>query len=146
MPSADNTCRYKIEREHQTTLDPSRLQSGLSGLWRLYKIISKFRVGQIGILGSNNVDLVTMKLIIAGASGFVGTELVRRSISISAFISVIALARRTVPSPKRLYSGSDVSKLRSVVVKDYDEYSPEVLKELANADACIWTGQWILGS
>jgi len=80
-----------------------------------------------------------MKLIIAGASGFVGSELVRRSISMPAFTTVVALARCTVSSPERPYPGSDVSKLKSVVVKDYDEYPEEVVKELANADACIWT-------
>lgn len=75
-----------------------------------------------------------MKLIVAGATGFVATEVIRQSLKSTAITSVIALARRSVPIP----DGSDGSKLKSVVVKDFLNYSEEDKKQLAGADACIW--------
>lgn len=79
-----------------------------------------------------------MKLIVAGASGFVGTEVIRRSLSLPQITSVIALARRPVSAPKNLGPDADTSKLQSVVVKDYDEYPEDVKKVFVDADACIW--------
>ncbi|MCJ1399425.1 hypothetical protein MMC11_002627 [Xylographa trunciseda] len=80
-----------------------------------------------------------MKLIIAGASGFVGTELVRQSLSIPEITSVIALARRHIPTPSNLGKSADTSKFHSVVIDNYDTYTDDVMKRLAGADACIWT-------
>ncbi|KAI0900667.1 NAD(P)-binding protein [Annulohypoxylon nitens] len=80
-----------------------------------------------------------MKLIVSGATGFVAKEVIRQSLSISEITSVIALARKPVSAPEKLPEGADVSKLRSVVVKDYDQYPEDVRKEFAGASACIWT-------
>lgn len=79
-----------------------------------------------------------MQLIVAGASGFLGRELIRQSLYLPTITSVIALARRQVTPPEGLGADADPSKLRSVVIKDYDEFPDEVLKQLTNADACIW--------
>ncbi len=79
-----------------------------------------------------------MKLIVTGASGFVGSEVIRQSLRNPNITSVIALARRPVPIPSNLGHGADSSKLHSVTVKDYDTYPDEVKKEFAGADACIW--------
>lgn len=79
-----------------------------------------------------------MQLIVTGASGFLGKEVIRQSLYVPKITSVIALARRQVAPPDGLGSDADPSKLKSVVIKDYDEYPPEVLKEFANADGCIW--------
>ncbi|KAI1444283.1 NAD(P)-binding protein [Annulohypoxylon stygium] len=80
-----------------------------------------------------------MKLIVSGATGFVAKEVIRQSLSISEITSIIALARKPVSAPEKLPEGADVSKLRSVVVKDYDQYPEDVRKEFAGASACIWT-------
>ncbi|KAI0884915.1 NAD(P)-binding protein [Annulohypoxylon maeteangense] len=80
-----------------------------------------------------------MKLIISGATGFVAKEVIRQSLSRSEITSVVALARKPIAIPEKLADGADPSKLRSVVVKDYDHYSEEVKKEFAGASACIWT-------
>jgi uncharacterized protein YbjT (DUF2867 family) len=77
-----------------------------------------------------------MKLIIAGATGLVGTEIVKQSLQIREITSVIALARR----PVKIDDGIDSSKMKSVLVKDYGEYPDEVKAEFAGADACIWYG------
>lgn len=79
-----------------------------------------------------------MKLIIAGASGYVATEVIRRSLSLPQITSIIALARRPVSAPDNLGPGADVSKLHSAVVKDYDAYPDDVKEQFADADACIW--------
>lgn len=79
-----------------------------------------------------------MKLIISGATGFVAKEVVRQSLSRSEITSVIALARKPVPIPENLADGADTSKLKCVVVDDYEHYSEETKKEFAGAAACIW--------
>ncbi|MCJ1451528.1 hypothetical protein MMC28_001867 [Mycoblastus sanguinarius] len=80
-----------------------------------------------------------MKLIVAGASGFVATEVIRQSLSIPKFTSVIAIARRPVSTPSNLSQGADASKLHSVVLDNYCSYPDDVNKQLAGANAYIWT-------
>ncbi|CAJ2510899.1 Uu.00g065240.m01.CDS01 [Anthostomella pinea] len=80
-----------------------------------------------------------MKLIVAGATGFVGKEVIRQSLSRHEITSVVAVARKPVSAPDNLDAGADPSKLRSVVVRDYDDYSEEVKRDFADAGACIWT-------
>ncbi|KIM96698.1 hypothetical protein OIDMADRAFT_131398 [Oidiodendron maius Zn] len=78
-----------------------------------------------------------MKLIVAGATGFVGKEVIRLSLKRPDITTVIALSRTPV-SPV-LEDGTDVSKLRNVIIKDYGDYPDSVKNDLAGADACIWT-------
>ncbi|KAH9907826.1 NAD(P)-binding protein [Xylariomycetidae sp. FL2044] len=80
-----------------------------------------------------------MKLIITGGTGYIAKEVIRRSLSQAEITSVVAVARKPVPVPDGLETGADPSKLKSVTVQDYTEYSDEVKKEFAGADACIWT-------
>jgi Acetylglutamate semialdehyde dehydrogenase len=79
-----------------------------------------------------------MKLIIAGATGFVGTELIRQALSNPRVTSILALARRTTPIPQNTAPGADPSKLKSIVCDNFEDYSEGVKKELSGADACIW--------
>ncbi len=73
-----------------------------------------------------------MKIIVAGATGHVASEVIRQAAQMPAITSIIALARRPLatqePNPK----------VNSVVIQDYAEYPESVKKELAGADACIW--------
>ncbi|KAK0665315.1 hypothetical protein QBC41DRAFT_328100 [Cercophora samala] len=84
-----------------------------------------------------------MKLIIAGSTGFVATELIRQSLSNPLITSLIALGRKPSPppNPSTLLPNADLSKLKSVVLDDFDcaDYPDNVKSDLANADACIWT-------
>jgi len=77
-----------------------------------------------------------MKLIIAGSTGLVGTELIAQAIKTPAVTPLIALSRRETAVPSD--AGDNASKLKSVVCKDFSNYSEDVKKELAGADACIW--------
>lgn len=79
-----------------------------------------------------------MKLIIAGATGFVATELIRQALSQPKITSIVALARRTTNVPENLEQGADAAKLKSVVCEDFSNYPESVKKELAGADACVW--------
>ncbi|KAJ5210898.1 hypothetical protein N7491_010713 [Penicillium cf. griseofulvum] len=76
-----------------------------------------------------------MKLIVAGATGLLGTEVVRQSLQLHEITEIVALAR----NPVQLDEGIDSSKLRSVLTRDYGEYPDNVKAEFARADACIWT-------
>ncbi|KAK3990802.1 NAD(P)-binding Rossmann-fold containing protein [Cladorrhinum sp. PSN332] len=80
-----------------------------------------------------------MKLIIAGSTGYVGTELVRQALSNPSISAVLALGRRETPIPSNLGPGADKSKLKSVICGDFENYSDDVKKQLSGADACIWT-------
>lgn len=75
-----------------------------------------------------------MKLIVAGSTGFVGTEVVRQALSHPAVTSVVALARRATPVPPDV----NASKLKSTICEDFEHYSDSVKADLAGADACIW--------
>ncbi|KAI1506468.1 putative nucleoside-diphosphate-sugar epimerase [Biscogniauxia marginata] len=80
-----------------------------------------------------------MKLIVSGATGFVGKEVIRQSLSRREITSVVALARKPAPAPEDLGDDGDPSKLKSVVVIDYEDYPDEVKREFSGASACIWT-------
>lgn len=77
-----------------------------------------------------------MKLIVAGSTGFVATEVIRQAIANPAITSIIALARRETAIPQN--AGSNTSKFKSVVCEDFSSYPENVKKELAGANACIW--------
>lgn len=79
-----------------------------------------------------------MKLIVAGATGFVGMEVIRLSLERPDITSVIALSRTPISPSQQPKEGAAVSKLRNVIVKDYGDYPDNVKKEFAGADACIW--------
>lgn len=79
-----------------------------------------------------------MKIIVAGSTGFVATEVIRQALSNPAITSIVALGRRTVEVPQNAGPGADASKLKSIVSDNFENYSESVKKELSGADACIW--------
>ena len=81
-----------------------------------------------------------MKLIVAGATGLVGSEIIRQCLQINEITQVIALARK----PVHVEGKDPTSKLKSVVIRDYGEYSADVKAEFAGADACIWYASILL--
>ena len=75
-----------------------------------------------------------MKLIVAGATGFVGTETTLQALKVPKITTVVALSRR----PLELREGIDTSKLTNIVLDDFDRYPEDAKKDLADADACVW--------
>lgn len=82
-----------------------------------------------------------MKIIVSGATGLVGTEVIRQCLSHPKITSVVALSRRPVVVPENAGKDADVSKLQSVILKDFTKYPDDVKAQLADADGCIWYGQ-----
>ncbi|KAJ1326129.1 NAD(P)H-binding protein [Microdochium nivale] len=81
-----------------------------------------------------------MKLIVSGATGFVGREVIRQSLANPRIDAVVAVARKPVSfTDAELLPGSDASKLVNATIADYGEYPPDVTAKFADADACIWT-------
>jgi nucleoside-diphosphate-sugar epimerase len=79
-----------------------------------------------------------MKIIVAGSTGFVATEVIRQALSNPAITSIAALGRRATPVPKNAGPDADPAKLKSVVCDNFESYTESVKKDLAGADACIW--------
>ncbi|KXX79209.1 hypothetical protein MMYC01_203694 [Madurella mycetomatis] len=81
-----------------------------------------------------------MKLIVAGSTGFVATEIIRQALENPTITSIVAIGRRPATEPQNLAPNADITKLKSVILDDFDnEYPESVKEELSGADACIWT-------
>ncbi|EPE26253.1 NAD(P)-binding Rossmann-fold containing protein [Glarea lozoyensis ATCC 20868] len=75
-----------------------------------------------------------MKLIVAGATGFVGSEVVAQAIAHKSITSVIALSRRPLSEPPFNHP-----KVKVVVLEDFEKgYTPEVIEQLKGAEGCCW--------
>jgi uncharacterized protein YbjT (DUF2867 family) len=79
-----------------------------------------------------------MKIIVAGSTGFVATEVIRQALSNPAITSIVALARRVTDVPQKLSPSANTAKFKSVVCENFENYPESVKRELAGADACIW--------
>ncbi|KAK5723763.1 hypothetical protein LTR15_005463 [Elasticomyces elasticus] len=75
-----------------------------------------------------------MKIILTGSTGFIGSALLSRCLSLPTITSVVVLSRRPLPSPPRDLE----NKLRVVIQPDFLHYPPELLSQLGGAEACIW--------
>lgn len=75
-----------------------------------------------------------MKLIVGGATGFVGTETTLRALAHPSITSVVALTRR----PLELPNEANASKLTNIILDDFSHYPDSAKEQLADADACIW--------
>ena len=72
-----------------------------------------------------------MKLIIVGATGYIGAGILRQALTFSDVTSVIAVTRRPLEQT--------AAKLQNVIVPDYGTYSTAAKKAFSGAGACIWT-------
>ncbi|KAI0809783.1 hypothetical protein GGR55DRAFT_679614 [Xylaria sp. FL0064] len=74
-----------------------------------------------------------MKIIVAGASGFIGSAAVREAIRDDSITQICVLSRGR-PLPDDIASHAKVTVIRT----SFAEYSREVLNQLVDAEACIW--------
>ncbi|KAI1204537.1 uncharacterized protein F4807DRAFT_329010 [Annulohypoxylon truncatum] len=75
-----------------------------------------------------------MKIIVTGSTGFVGGEVIRQAIADERITHVFALTRKPLAG-----DFAKNPKLTVVEHQDYSTYPPELLAQLAGAEACIWT-------
>ncbi|KAJ6790279.1 hypothetical protein PWT90_07510 [Aphanocladium album] len=79
-----------------------------------------------------------MKLIVVGATGLIGSEIIRQALSHKSVTSVVALGRRPTPPPTSITAGPALEKFQSVTLEDFANYTEDVKRQLSGADACIW--------
>jgi hypothetical protein len=72
------------------------------------------------------------KLLISGATGRIGAQVLEHALQDSSISSVIVLSRRPLPELVRH------DRLEIVVLDDFALYSDEVIAKLSGADGCIW--------
>src|ERR1700761_4982050 len=74
-----------------------------------------------------------MKIIITGATGFIGREVVQQCLTNSAVTSIVCISRRDLPE-----SVKSNSKVKVIILKDWSSFSEDVMDELTGAEACVW--------
>jgi uncharacterized protein YbjT (DUF2867 family) len=74
-----------------------------------------------------------MKIILSGATGFIGSEALQQCLKSSSITSVVALSRRNLPD-----AVTSNPKLKVIIMDDFTAYPDTVLRELAGTEACIW--------
>ncbi|KAF4970068.1 hypothetical protein FSARC_2814 [Fusarium sarcochroum] len=80
-----------------------------------------------------------MKLVVGGATGFLGTEVIRQALQSPEITEVVALARRETRIPMDLEEDEAIqSKFKTVVCHDFSNYPQDVKDEVSGADACLW--------
>ena len=75
-----------------------------------------------------------MKVIITGATGLVGSAIVRSCISHSKITSIIVISRRPVPK-----SVSENPKVTQIIHDEFLVYPEELLGVVDDAVACLWS-------
>lgn len=71
-----------------------------------------------------------MKIILTGATGFVGSNVLTHLVAAPQVTEVTCLTRRPL--------ASDAPKVTTILHEDFAVYDPELLDRLAGHDACIW--------
>lgn len=97
-----------------------------------YLFLFKFPHARLNVIISHN-PIPRMKLIIAGATGFVGRNLLKEALACSDITSIVTLGRRPVVSEY-----AERAKVTNIVLDDLEHYPASVMEKIADADACIW--------
>lgn len=71
-----------------------------------------------------------MKIILTGATGRIGGAALKSALLNPAVTTVVVLSRREIDVQH--------AKLKTIIKKDYTQYTPEELAQLEGAEACIW--------
>lgn len=74
-----------------------------------------------------------MKLILTGATGFLGSEVLDQCCQSDEIDSIVVLSRRP------LQQAQLHAKVQVVIVGDFTSYSTDVTEAISGASACIWS-------
>ena len=74
-----------------------------------------------------------MKVILSGATGFIGGEVLNQALAHPAVTSLVCLTRRPLPEP----ANSNL-KIKVITLTDFSTYTPETLSHLEGAESFIW--------
>lgn len=73
-----------------------------------------------------------MKVVLTGSTGFIGGGVLKQCLANTDIDSIVILSRRQLPQ----LQGNP--KVKVVIMQDFVQYPPEVLKDIDGSDACIW--------
>lgn len=71
-----------------------------------------------------------MKVILTGATGWIGSGVLKRCLALPSITSIVALTRRTMDVQD--------AKLENIVHSDFKQYDDATIQKLKGAEACIW--------
>ncbi|KAF4975930.1 hypothetical protein FZEAL_7347 [Fusarium zealandicum] len=74
-----------------------------------------------------------MKVIVTGATGMVGREIVKNCLADPRITKLVILTRRAVSMDVESHPKADV-----MMLQDFSRYSDELLRSLEGASACLW--------
>lgn len=74
-----------------------------------------------------------MKVLVTGVTGLIGAEALNQALLRPEITSVVAIARRELPSDV-----ANNSKLQVIILKDFNNWPEDVLEQIKDADAMIW--------
>jgi len=74
-----------------------------------------------------------MKVILTGATGFIGGEVLNQALAHPKINSLICLTRKPLPD-----AVTSNPKVKVINLAEFSSYAPEVLSELEGAESCIW--------
>jgi hypothetical protein len=74
------------------------------------------------------------KIILTGATGLVGSQVLKAAIADHRITSIVILSRRALPNPTL----SENAKVTVLIHKDFEVYPPELVEQLRGAEAVIW--------
>ena len=74
-----------------------------------------------------------MKVILSGATGYIGSEVLNQALAHPSITSLVCLTRRALPEP-----ANGNPKVKVITFTDFLSYPPEILSQLEGAESCIW--------
>jgi hypothetical protein len=78
--------------------------------------------------------LTAMKVIITGATGFIGGEVLGQCIINPSITNIVVLSRRDISA-----TAKESNKVEVIIHENFLEYPDSLLERLGGASACIWS-------